>query len=171
MVSEPATSLTDRAILDLTARITTACVLAGLSVADAEDISQDVWYWLVTTGGVALAACLPWLDAVVRNFLKRYWRRLGRETNLYGALRRLPQQPEDLARAINFRRSVDEILAILEPADRALLLRVVQQDLTFVEAANACHVTRGSRTRVRERLRKVSSAWFSASRPERRPPP
>src|SRR5438445_5890904 len=65
-------TLTAEAALSISRRITRACFHAGLAPADAEDVAQDIWEWLLRTGNVALAQEIPWLGAVAQNYIKRF---------------------------------------------------------------------------------------------------
>ena len=78
-VPEDAT-LTAETALSISRRITRACFHASLASADAEDVAQDIWEWLLRTGNVALAQEIPWLGAVAQNYIKRFWRRSFRQS-------------------------------------------------------------------------------------------
>src|ERR1700682_66531 len=69
-------------IFAIYAGITAACMLAGISAADAEDVAQDIWEWLFRSGNIATAAIAPWLAAVTANFIRRHWRRRLRERSV-----------------------------------------------------------------------------------------
>src|ERR1700693_3173130 len=56
-------------------QITTACVCAGLSPADAEDLAQDIWTWMIRVGVPIAMIATPWLKAVVHNYILRFRRR------------------------------------------------------------------------------------------------
>ena len=54
-------------------------MFSGLTLVDAEDMSQDIVTWLVSSGKLESALVAPWLAAVIQNFLLRYLRRRWRE--------------------------------------------------------------------------------------------
>src|SRR5713101_5597506 len=56
-------------------RITRACVCAGLSPMDADDVTQDIWMWMLRFGVPIAMVATPWLNAVVHNFVLRFQRR------------------------------------------------------------------------------------------------
>jgi len=56
-------------------QIAKACVCAGLSPADADDLAQDVWMWMLRVGVPIALIATPWLKAVVHNYVLRFRRR------------------------------------------------------------------------------------------------
>ncbi len=141
----------------MSTRIVAVCVLAGLCTDDAQDVSQDILKWLIVSGNLATAATLPWLHAVIRNFVRRYWRRKGRDASLRSELGRNGEEPQSPASEIEFKRSVEEILSTLRGRDREIFARISLEELSFAEAADAGAIQRGSRGRIRERLRRVAA--------------
>jgi DNA-directed RNA polymerase specialized sigma24 family protein len=59
------------------AQMIRACVGAGLSAADAEDLAQDIWMWIISIGVPVAVVATPWLKAVVHNYILRFRRRSG----------------------------------------------------------------------------------------------
>jgi DNA-directed RNA polymerase specialized sigma24 family protein len=57
------------------ARIAKLCLWEGLSYADAEDLAQDVWEWMIRTGVPIALVATPWLREVVHNYILRFRRR------------------------------------------------------------------------------------------------
>jgi RNA polymerase sigma factor (sigma-70 family) len=161
----------ERAILALSARIVTVCVLAGLCTDDAQDVSQDILKWLIVSGNLTMAATLPWLHAVIRNFVRRYWRRRGRDLDLRETLGRYDEVGLNFAAEIEFKRTVEEILPTLGARDREIFSRMALEDLSFAEAADAIDIQRGSRGRIRNRLRRASAPLLPQRRKRGRAAP
>ena len=69
---------TEEAAADIYSQILRVCVKAGLGRAEAEDIAQDIWTWLLRSGSPSLALTAPWLSAVAQNYVLRFRRRAGR---------------------------------------------------------------------------------------------
>ena len=109
------------------ARILSACLYAGLSRSDAEDVAQDIWAWILRSGQPAELYGTPWLGAVARNFILRYWRRRQRRSSLDRMEERLP-------------------------STEAKLLRLVRDGCTFAQAVRLLGIPRGSRCYYRKRL-------------------
>src|SRR5438445_11018243 len=56
-------------------RMTKACLCAGLSLRDAEDVAQDIWMWMIRTGVPIASVATPWLTRVIHNYVLRHRRR------------------------------------------------------------------------------------------------
>ena len=151
----------DATLAALSARIVTACVLAGLDLSDAQDTSQDIIEWFISSGTLALAASLPWLNAVIRNFILRYRRRMARERKLQSAFGRTAAESSDPTQRIEFDEAAQQVLNRLRGRDRAVFRRIIGEGFTFAESAKSAAILPGSRGRVRERLRRISGRLFS----------
>ncbi len=129
------------------------CARAGLSSTDAEDVAQDVWAWLLQGGDLSLALTAPWMSAVARNFILRYWRRRSQKDFREGMSLEVAREPHAAAEEIRFeaRELLDRMEARL-PRIEAALLVLIRRGYTFVEAADALQIPRGSRAYFKNRL-------------------
>ena len=119
---------------------------------DLDDMTQDVWVWLLRVGPPARIT-RPWIRAVVRNFVLRYRRRAGRiaarELTLPIEVRASEEPDRGGFSAI--RMTLDEVSRRLPGRERAVL-RLVRRGFSFPEAADRAGIPRGSRQHVRMRL-------------------
>jgi len=94
---DPPGVVTDCDLLAASRIILGACIAAGLAAPDAEDVAQDVWRWLLESGNLPMIALVPWLGAVVQNYLRRYktrrWRDSNRRTNSISPLQHSALSP------------------------------------------------------------------------------
>jgi DNA-directed RNA polymerase specialized sigma24 family protein len=128
------------------------CRAAGLSPEDAEDIAQDVWVWLLKSDRLSQALAAPWLNAVVRNFLRRYWRRQSRQRLREGPLPSgLAECQQAYPSALDLLLAVDVAVSSLSTGD-ALLVGLVRHGHSFAEAARLLGIPKGSHAFVRQRL-------------------
>jgi DNA-directed RNA polymerase specialized sigma24 family protein len=150
-VAEGAGTISESDILNVYNRIKSACSAAGLSLADAQDVAQEIWVWALQGSNLALVASTPWMGAVAHNFVLRYWRRRGRSrerTGLEDLISRCAVgHVDDLDRTI----SLNEIEITL-PGLEASLLQLVREGESFMEAARQLGIARGSRAYFRKRL-------------------
>lgn len=151
-------ALLDEATLTaLSTRFVAACVLAGLDLPDAQDTSQEIIRWCIFSGQLALAFSMPWANAVIRNFVLRFRRRKGRESAIRKAIQTHVTEGCDPGSAVELDYAARNILAGLRGPDRKVFLRIIRDDLTFAEAADAEAIPPGSRGRVRERRRRIAA--------------
>jgi len=139
-------------ILQVYSRILRVCRAAGLG-DEAEDLAQDVWVWLLRNGCPPTALDAPWLGSVVRNFIRRYRRRLSRRGFREGiALDRVPepQTPEPL-RHIESNDLLDRVAAVLPETERQILA-LMRGGHTLAEAARLLRIPPGSRAYFGGRL-------------------
>ena len=135
------------------ARILKACLVAGLKPFDAEDVAQDILHWLLRSGRESEALVTPWLGAVAQNFIRRYWRRRLRRSELeWRAVAETSNLCDaDGAEALESRLSLDSMEARL-PATEAKLLHLVRRGLSFAQAIQELRIPRGSLSYFRKRL-------------------
>jgi DNA-directed RNA polymerase specialized sigma24 family protein len=135
------------------ARIFKACLKAGLTRSDSEDVAQDIWLWLLRVGRESEAFVTPWLGAVAQNFIRRYWRRRKRRSvrESQAGIEPSAFHPVDAAAALDSRLSLDRMEARL-PVTEASLLRLVRSGLSFAQAVRQLGIPRGSRSFFRKRL-------------------
>ena len=135
------------------ARILSACLYAGLSRPDAEDVAQDIWAWILRSGQPAELYGTPWLGAVARNFILRYWRRRQRRSTreAQAVVEAVRFARTEGTEAIDSRLSLDRMEQRL-PSTEAKLLRLVRNGCTFAQAVRRLGIPRGSRCYYRKRL-------------------
>ncbi len=129
------------------------CVGAGLSAADAEDLAQDVWTWIVRAGVPVTVVATPWLKAVVHNYILRFRRRSGLHREREG--RRLETAPEQASwqpEALVESNELLDILASLLPKTERSLLALIRRGYTLPEAARRLGIPPGSRAYYQGRL-------------------
>jgi len=145
------------------ARILRVCSFARLPAADAEDIAQDIWVWLIETGRSPEAVSPHWLAGVAINYVRRHWRarsrRLARESSAGSG----PHLGIDLETRISF----DEIERGL-PGLESSLLRLLRGGATFAEASRRLRIPRGSSDYYRKLLYRHISLRLGTSRTESR---
>jgi DNA-directed RNA polymerase specialized sigma24 family protein len=154
--------LTEDHWLKLVGRITSACLIAGLSRPDAEDLAQDVITWLVTSGSTEMALVSPWLTAVTQNFLRRYLRSRWRESRLHFAVAGA-QAPTDLRQAAGLEAKLFlERLASRSPDLERRLIQLMGAGHRLSEAAKEIGIAHGSEqhhmNRIRARARTLGKA-------------
>ena len=151
------------------ARIFKACLVAGLSPFDAEDVTQDIWLWLWRSGRQSDALVTPWLGAVAQNFIRRYWRgRKRRSLREHQAVAEtLALRPVDGTEGLDSRLSLDRMETRL-PATEAKLLRLVRRGCSFAQAVKELGIPRGSRSYFRKRL--IAHLAEALRAPKREPP-
>jgi DNA-directed RNA polymerase specialized sigma24 family protein len=136
--SEPSVRASYRLILQ-------ACLSAGLSPADADDIAQDLWEWLIRNSVPIAVIASPWLKAAVHNYILRfkrrsYWHR-AREGR---ALESIPEpQCSQFLPALESSTLLDRTSARLPERERNLLA-LVREGHTIAEAARKLGIPRGS---------------------------
>lgn len=146
-------TLTAKAALRISGRITRACIHAGLAPADAEDVAQDIWEWLLRTGNVSLAQEIPWLGAVAQNYIRRFWRRsFRRSIRERAALVSAGQARfDEPAKGLESKEVLDRLSAALPDRERKLLT-LIRSGYSLAEAARALKIPRGSRSYYGDRL-------------------
>jgi DNA-directed RNA polymerase specialized sigma24 family protein len=150
------------------AKVVRTSLAMGLSISDAEDLAQDLFIWLLRGGSMPAITWSPWLAAVVRNFVRRYWR--GRSVRSLRESRatveaRVFSAATERSDSIDVRLSLDRIERRL-PDVEASLLRLVRRGCSFAEAAKLLEIPRGSKTFFRKRLIAHMARDFGTSRTE-----
>lgn len=139
-------SYPDQAIRDSFGRITKACLCAGLSLTDAEDLAQDIWMWILRTRAPISLVATPWLREVVHNYVRRFRQRshyhLVREGQpLEAAPEPRSWQPEARAEASEL---LDRVASLLPERERKLLV-LIRRGYTLSEASRLLGIPPGSR--------------------------
>jgi DNA-directed RNA polymerase specialized sigma24 family protein len=139
-------------ILDAYARIQCLCISAGLPSFDAEDVTQDVFMWLLRNGPLLALPAMPFLAAVVRNFIKRYQREKGCQRRVEGVpLEDTAEQPVERPDALESKEILDRLVTVLPETERRLLA-MIRSGYTASQAARVLEIPRGSRAFHKERL-------------------
>jgi DNA-directed RNA polymerase specialized sigma24 family protein len=127
-------------------QIAKVCLWAGLSPADAEDLAQDVWEWLLRTGVPIAIVATPWLKEVVQNYVLRFRRRSHR----HGLREGLPLEtaPEPISAAserfLESKELLDRVASMLPKRERDLLA-LIRRGYSIAEASNRLGIPPGSR--------------------------
>ena len=146
-------------------RMLKSCASLGMRRADAEDVTQEVWIWLL--GSRALdphRLRSPWLEAVTRNFVRRHWResfRRRRREQRWQELLMQGRAPIDRDRSLEARRVLKELNRRLSGKDKRVL-SLVRLGFTFGEASVIVGVPRGSRHRIYRRLVRYGQSVVAA---------
>ena len=134
-------------------QINRACLCAGLSPADAEDLAQDVWEWMIRTGVPIALISTPWLKAVVHHHILRFWRRSSCHKFREG--QKLEQAPEpQFSQSLSVLESkelLERVAAVLPKRERSLLT-LVRRGHPFAEAARILGIPRGSHAYYQSQL-------------------
>lgn len=134
-------------------RILTSCIYAGLKPADADDVAQDIWLWLLRQGTPGLATSMPWLGAVAKNFILRYRRRSYRHVRREGRSLEVgpePQSSGDLTQ-LESNELLDRTSNLLPEIERKLLA-LIRSGHSLAESARLLQIPRGSRAYYHSRV-------------------
>ena len=134
-------------------QIAKVCLWAGLSPADAEDLAQDVWEWMVRTGVPIALIATPWLKEVVHNYILRFRRRSRRQGSREGLpLEKAPEPttpPSD--GNLESKELLDRVASMLPKRERNLLA-LIRRGYSISEASNRLGIPPGSRAYCQGRL-------------------
>lgn len=133
--------------------ITRVCLCSGLSPADAEDLAQDLWEWLIRAGVPMTVIATPWLNEAVRNYILRFRRRSSLRHAREGRLPEAGPEPQSspLLAALESNDVLDQIATALPRCERNLF-DLVRRGYSIAEAARVLGIPRGSCAYYRERL-------------------
>jgi DNA-directed RNA polymerase specialized sigma24 family protein len=140
-------------ILEAYARIQQICLIAGLPPLDAEDVAQDVFLLLLRNGPLLALPAMPYLSAVVRNFIHNYrrerrYRRYIEGVSLAGAAEPRASGP---AESIETNEMLDRVASVLPDKERQLLA-LIRSGYTIATASRMLKIPRGSRAYFGGRL-------------------
>jgi len=125
--------------------IVRACVFAGLAPADADDLAQDLWEWVIRTRVPMALIATPWLKEVVHNFILRFRRRSYCRNRREG--RSLEEVPEPRSSpplpALESNELLDRIASVLPKLERNLL-DLVRRGYSVADAARILGIPKGS---------------------------
>ncbi|MEP6769955.1 MAG: hypothetical protein ABJC61_14880 [Acidobacteriota bacterium] len=141
------------AAAEICSQLLRVCLKSGIGRAESEDVSQDIWTWLLRTGSPTLALTAPWLSAVAQNYVLRFRRRSGRLRIREGVP--IDAIPEPVCSADTSRLEGDEVLdrvAAVLPQPERDLLALIRSGHTVARAAEILGIPRGSRAYYRARL-------------------
>lgn len=165
-------ALGERVLRDAFARVVNACGHQGIPRADAEDMAQDLFVWLLTHQDKRALLEGAALRGAIRIYLMRYRRRTHRRRLREGpALTsdfdpRGWSEPRTNETAVSV-RSLENLL----PGTEALVLRELRAGATWAEAVAAVGVPPGSRDWLRKRMAgHVRSAFAPRGHPANRRP-
>ena len=140
-------------ILEAYARVQHLCVAAGLSSFDADDVAQDVFLWLLRNGPLLALPAMPWLAAVVRNFVHRY--RHERSCRRWVEGISLTEAPDPRAgrpsEALESKEILDRVAAVL-PEQEHKILALIRSGYSLPQATEILKIPKGSRGYYRGRL-------------------
>lgn len=162
---DPSLALGEAVLREAYERVVHACDHHGLPRADAEDLAQDFFLWLLIHPDRAPLLTGPCLGGVIRNYLLRYRRRTHR--------RRLHERPAvdpDFDLRGSSRPRTDETtisvraLERLLPETEARIIRHLKEGDSWSEAAEAVGIPQGSRDWLRKRIAGHVRTAFTAKR-------
>jgi DNA-directed RNA polymerase specialized sigma24 family protein len=151
--ADPEAALGETVLRQAFARVVNACGYHGIQRADAEDLAQDLFVWLldhrdrwVLLEGAALAGA-------IRIYLMRYRRRTHRQRLREGAPLNSDFDPRGSSEPLTDEtalsvRSLEKLL----PGTEARVLRHLRGGATWAEAVSAVGVPPGSRDWLRKRM-------------------
>src|SRR5262245_4356714 len=133
-------------------RILATCVYAGLGPAEADDVAQDIWVWLLRQGAEGVYS-MPWLSAVAKNFVLRYRRRSYRRSVREGrALDDVPEpQNWEEVQGHEINELLNQVAAHVNETERQVL-ELIRKGYSLAEAARMLKIPRGSRAYYHQRL-------------------
>lgn len=148
----PGAAYSEDAVRGSRLQIVKACVFAGLDRADAEDLAQDLWMWMVRAAVPAELIPTPWFRGVIHNYILRYRRRTYCRDTREGPLENAPEprSPEAFG-ALESRNLLDRISAGLPELERSLLT-LIRSGHSLAEAARQLGIPPGSRDYYHGRL-------------------
>jgi DNA-directed RNA polymerase specialized sigma24 family protein len=163
LASKAARSYSTSDVAEISSRVVAICLAVGLQPSDAEDVSQDIFLWLLRMGSPALALCGPWLAAVARNFILRHRRQRGRLTAHEGTPLGDIAEPAAGSEygAFESRQFLDRMAELLPQPERELLL-LVRRGFTVIQAARSLGIPRGSCDYHRKRLIDLARSALAA---------
>ena len=143
----------DKSICASLRLIVRACLGAGLSAADAEDLAQDLWEWLIRTGVPMTMISTPWLKGAVHNYILRYRRRSYSHRVREGRPLESTPEPEcaSVVSSLESNELLDRVASVLPSMERNLLA-LVRRGHSMAEAARILGIPRGSRAYYQGRL-------------------
>jgi DNA-directed RNA polymerase specialized sigma24 family protein len=134
-------------------QITKACLCAGINPADAEDLAQDIWTWMIRVGAPIALLATPWLTAVIHNYILRFRRRshshrMREGQPLETAREPMAWQPEAL---VESNELLDRVAPMLPKRERNLLA-LIRLGYSMPDASRLLGIPAGSRAYYQGRL-------------------
>ena len=125
--------------------IARACRCSGLSAADADDLAQDLWEWLIRNGIPMTGIATPWLKGAIHNYIQRFRRRSSCRYRREGRPLETGSEPQSLPLlpVLESNDLLDWIAAALPKRERSLL-DLVRRGYSIAEAGRALGIPRGS---------------------------
>lgn len=157
--------LSEAVLRDAFARVVRTCRYHRVPLADAEDLAQEFFLWLLVHPGRSELASGPALAATIHNYLLRYRRRTRRQRR---------REVTGLIPIFDMRRSsepvTDETTMSVRALDRLLpfaearVLRHLKAGATWAEATSAAGIPSGSRDWLRKRMAGHVRTAFAGNR-------
>jgi DNA-directed RNA polymerase specialized sigma24 family protein len=128
------------------------CLSAGLATPDAEDVTQDVWIWVLRNLVTLAPITVSLVAAATFTFARRHRRGLRRNagSEIGALIERLRCRDYDV-RGLEAKILLDEIETRL-PATEARILHLSREGRSLSAAMKACRIPRGSADYYRKRL-------------------
>ena len=148
-----AESYSEEMIRAANGRITRACLCMGLSLADSEEIAQEIWIWVLRLGVPTALMTTPWLKAVVHNHVLRHRRRsYSRAVREGRTLESVPEPRvwQPFAR-LEAKDLLDRVASLLPERERDLLA-LIRRGYSLPEASRRLGIPDGSRAYYQGRL-------------------
>jgi DNA-directed RNA polymerase specialized sigma24 family protein len=157
--------LSEAVLRDAFARVIRTCRYHGVPRADAEDLAQEFFLWLLIHPQRSDLASGPALAATIHNYLLRYRRRTSRQrrrevmglTPTFDMRRWSEPGTDETTMSV---RALDSLL----PSGEAKILRYLKAGATWAEAASAAGVPPGSRDWLRKRMAGHVRSAFAGNR-------
>jgi DNA-directed RNA polymerase specialized sigma24 family protein len=151
--------------------IVRACLSASLSSADAEDLAQDVWEWVIRNGIPMSVIATPWLNAAVHNYIRRFRRRSFWHRRHEGRPLESTGEPQcrPLLPVLESNDLLDRLARVLLKRERRLL-HLVRRGYSIAEASRPLGIPRGSCAYHHDRLvayARRTMEWTGSSCPTR----
>lgn len=154
--AEAETESSSSALERACATVRRTCRSQGLSAGDADDVSQEVFLWLLRNRHLVDVVQMSWLAGVTRNFVLRHRHaralRLTREARAGDALRDRDRDRDRERRvSLETKLALDRVEALL-PDLESRLLKQVRGGVNFATALANLDIPRGSGDCLRKRL-------------------
>jgi DNA-directed RNA polymerase specialized sigma24 family protein len=158
-------SFAPECISRINAEIRIACRTSGLTTVDAEDVTSEIWLFLLRRPQLIAENPLG-IRGVAHNYIRRYWRRRSRQryregTGLDSICERGSGSETE---KLESKMMVDELASRL-PEPLARLLALLRSGHTLATAARALGAPRGSRDYLGKQLVCRSRRLLNPKRP------
>lgn len=127
------------------AEIAKSCRCAGVGLADAEDLAQDIWTWILRAEVPLAVIATPWLRAVVHNYILRFRRRSYKRRVREGQPLETVPEPASWQSDAPFesKQLLDRVAPLLRKRERSLLM-LIRRGYSFAQASRRLGIPPGS---------------------------